>query len=95
MCALDCSLNAKKQNILTNRDVSADAISFLCEHVRVCVRVALEIHHLFFYAALLIFNVCFAFGVSRRLLRRKQLATCRVVLMTLVQRHVAGPWALC
>ena len=36
MCALDCSLNSKKQNILTNRDVSADAISFICEHVRVC-----------------------------------------------------------
>lgn len=33
MCALDCSLNAKKQNIFTNRDVSADAISFVCQHV--------------------------------------------------------------
>ena len=36
-CALDCSLNAKKQNVFTNRDVSADAITFLCEHVRAVV----------------------------------------------------------
>jgi hypothetical protein len=43
MCALDCGMNAKKQNIFTNRDVSIDAISFICQHVRVCLRAFLLI----------------------------------------------------
>ncbi len=43
MCAFDCGMNAKKQNIFTNRDVSIDAISFICQHVRVCLRAFLLI----------------------------------------------------
>ena len=43
MCAFDCCMNAKKQNIFTNRDVSVDAIAFICQHVRVCLRAFLLI----------------------------------------------------